>query len=357
MAGELVAPDWPPLTLPEVAPLLQRYGLAARRISWASPRPLSAAALVETDDGAVFVKRHASVVRSVDGLGEEHAFADHLRGRGIPVPEVLADQTGRRAIAAGPWTFEVHAVGQGEDTYRDVLSWQPFFQVDHAYAAAAMLARVAVAGESFAAPARRPQLLVASAGAICAPDLLPALEEYVDARPLLQVALTGRDWRGDAERVLVPWHARLAPHLPELTPGWTHGDGHASNFLWRGKAVSDVLDLGLCDRTTPLFDLATAIERHCLSWLEPVPAVRVELMDALLAGWSSVRPLTAADTAALAALLPLVHMEFALSEMAYFHGVTRSAENVSLAYDGYLLGHASWFDSDSGSALLARLRG
>ena len=78
-------------------------------------------------------------------------------------------------------------------------------------------------------------------------------------------------------------------------------------------------------------------------------------MDALLAGWSSVRPLTAADTAALADLLPLVHIEFALSEMAYFHGVTRSAENVALAYDGYLLGHASWFDSDRGRRLRARI--
>ena len=357
MGRELVAPDWPTLTLPEVVALLRRYGLAARRILWSSPRPLSAAALVQTDDRDVFVKRHASVVRTVNGLAEEHAFADHLRARDVPVPEVLTDLTGRRAIASGPWTWEVHARGRGEDTYRDVLSWEPVLIRDHAFAAGAMLAQLAVAAEGFAAPARRPQLLVASSGAICAPDLLPAVEQYVGARPLLHAALTGRDWRGDVERVLVPFHARLVPHLPGLAPGWTHGDGHASNFLWRGSDVTDVLDLGLCDRTTPLFDLATAMERHCITWLDPTPTVRFDLIDALLTGWSSVRPLTAGDAAALPDLLPLVHVEFALSEMAYFHGVTRSTKNAQLAYDGYLLGHARWFDSDRGRALRERLAG
>jgi hypothetical protein len=38
---------------------------------------------------------------------------------------------------------------------------------------------------------------------------------------------------------------------------------------------------------------------------------------------------------ALAALLPLVHAEFALAELDYFHGVTQSPQNASLAYDTY----------------------
>ena len=125
MGRQLVAPDWPPLTLPEVKRLLHRYGLVAQGIRWASPRPLSAAALIETDAGAVFVKRHAEVVRAADGLREEHAFAAHLRARGVPVPAVLTDDAGSSTVSGGGWTWEVQAQGVGADTYRDTLSWEP----------------------------------------------------------------------------------------------------------------------------------------------------------------------------------------------------------------------------------------
>ncbi|MFJ9022052.1 hypothetical protein ACIRPU_19110 [Streptomyces sp. NPDC102259] len=58
-----------------------------------------------------------------------------------------------------------------------------------------------------------------------------------------------------------------------------------------------------------------------------------------------------AESAALPELLPLVHAEFALSELGYFHGVTRSAENTRLAYE-YCVGHAEWFATDDGGRLL-----
>jgi Ser/Thr protein kinase RdoA (MazF antagonist) len=355
MGRELVAPDWPPLTLPEVRRLLRRYGRAAQAIRWPSPRPLSAAALVETDGGVVFVKRHAAVVRTVDGLREEHAFAAHLRAAGVPVPQLLPDEAGTSAVSDGAWTWEVQAQGEGADTYRDTLSWEPVRTAAHAFACGAALARIALAAKDFSAPARQPQLLVSSWQAMSAPDLLPALEAFVAARPLLAAALADKDWQADVRRVLGPLHAQLVPHLPALPSSWTHGDGHASNFLWQGDRVSAVLDLGLADRTTPLLDLATALERHCISWLDREPVVRLDLVDAIVAGWHAVRPLTPAEVAALPAVLPLVHVEFALSETAYFAGVTRSAANVDLAYDGYLLGHAAWFAGPAGGALRAHL--
>lgn len=355
MGRELVSPDWPPLTLPEVRRLLHRYGLVAQAIRWASPRPLSAAALVETDDGVVFVKRHAEVVRTAEGLREEHAFAAHLRTGGIPVPQILAGDAGSSAVSDGGWTWEVQAQGEGVDTYRDTLSWEPVTTARHAFACGATLARIALAAKDFSAPERRPQLLVSSWQAMSSPDLLPALEAFVAARPLLAGALADKDWKADVRRVLGPLHAQLVPHLPGLPSSWTHGDGHASNFLWQGDRVSAVLDLGLADRTTPLLDLATALERHCISWLDSEPVVRLDLVDAIVAGWHAVRPLTPAEVAALPDVLPLVHVEFALSETAYFAGVTGSPGNVRLAYDGYLLGHAAWFDQPAGRALRAHL--
>ncbi|MEV0911777.1 hypothetical protein [Streptomyces hokutonensis] len=62
-------------------------------------------------------------------------------------------------------------------------------------------------------------------------------------------------------------------------------------------------------------------------------------------------PLSPAESKALPALLPLVHAEFALSELGYFHGVTRSAENSRLAYE-YYVGPAEWFAGEGGRRLL-----
>ena len=47
----------------------------------------------------------------------------------------------------------------------------------------------------------------------------------------------------------------------------------------------------------------------------------------------------------------MAHVEFALSELEYFAGVTGSAANAELAYDGYLIGHARWFAGPGGVVL------
>lgn len=346
MGTEPVDPDWPPLTEVEVEEVV-----GPARVLWRSPRPLSAAALVEREGQRLFVKRHHRSVRTPAGLAEEHAFLRHLRGRGAPVVEVLA--TARR----GEWVYEVHSAGVGTDLYQDALSWSPFRSEGHARAAGAALAGLHLAAEGFTAPRRRPQPLVSSFTVFAGTDPLAALEVYVAERPALATALTGRPWRDDVRRVHLPFHRRLAPHLPGLEPLWTHNDWHASNLLWDDVAgeVSTVLDFGLSDRTTAVHDLSTAIERNTVQWLEPSFPVRLDQVDALLDGYTSVRPLRPGESAALPELLPLVHAEFALSELEYFHGVTGSAENTELAYD-YFVGHAEWFGTADGVRLLEYVR-
>lgn len=351
MGTEPVAPDWPAMTDGEAAEVLGR----PVRVLWRSPRPLSAAALVEREgQGLLFVKRHHVSVRTAASLGEEHAFMSHLRGRGAPVVEVLD------VVEAGEWVYEVHSVGRGTDLYQDALSWSPFTSVRHAAAAGAALARLHLAAEGYDAPRRSPQPLVASFGVFASDDPSAALARYVAQRPALAAGLAGRPWREDVVRVHLPFHERLAPWLDKLEPMWTHNDWHASNLLWDAGSseVSTVLDFGLCDRTTAVHDLATAIERNIVQWLDlPTGQVRVQFghLDALLDGYAAVRPLSAAESAALPELLPLVHAEFALSEVEYFHGVVGSAENTALAYE-YFTGHAEWFGGMQGAGLLARVR-
>ena len=121
-----------------------------------------------------------------------------------------------------------------------------------------------------------------------------------------------------------------------MAPLWTHNDWHASNLLWQHDAVSAVLDFGLSDRTSALHDLATAIERNMVRWLDLPNAsdpVDYAALDALLEGYQSVTPLQPWERKALAALLPVVHVEFALGEADYFLAALGAQDRADLAYE------------------------
>ena len=117
--------------------------------------------------------------------------------------------------------------------------------------------------------------------------------------------------------------------------------------------MAGVIDFGLSNLTTACYDLATAIERSVVAWLEPADgrSVRPELAKALLEGYCGVRPLRPEEEAALPHLLPVVHVDYALSEVEYFHAVVRSPANALLAYRDYLLGHLEWFTGRAGTEL------
>ena len=365
LSGDAMAPDWPALTEAEVSALLRGYPSlgTAPRITWHSPRPLSAACLVETSMGTVFVKRHHRSVRSPATLGEEHRFMTHLRDAGVPIPAVLADAHGDTAVAIGEWVHEVHAPAAGIDLYREAISWSPLPSRAHAHTAGHMLAVLHDAATSYRAPQRDTHLLVARAELIMAADPLAALRAQLPARPGLADYLRGRDWVGEISELLAPWHAAVQGRLAQQASLWTHNDWHASNLCWSdasaGARISAVLDFGLASRTFALFDLATAIERNAIAWLaleRGSAAVHLDIARALIEGYRERRPLDAAALDLLAGLLPLVHVDFALSEVEYFHAVTHSRAHADVAYDTFLRGHAAWFATPPGQALLQAIR-
>jgi hypothetical protein len=111
--------------------------------------------------------------------------------------------------------------------------------------------------------------------------------------------------------------------------------------------------------TFALFDLATAIERNAIAWLaldtgdaamhRHRPRADRRLPSATRAGCRE-------DVHLLADLLPLVHVDFALSEVEYFHAITHSRTSADVAYDTFLIGHAAWFGTPPGQALLQAIR-
>jgi Ser/Thr protein kinase RdoA (MazF antagonist) len=362
MATEPAEPDWPPLTVPELDALLTGFPEAggACEVRWRSPRPLSAAALVRTARGAdVFVKRHHVSVRTRESLAEEHGFLRHLAARDAPVVRVLLDGRGQGVGTSedGEWTYEVHTVGAGDDLYRDAISWSPFCSLKHARSAGRILARLHEAARGYDAPTRTVAPLTGGFTIFGdQTDPLAAAEEYVAARPALAAYLAHRpEWLGELERWHMPFYQRLQPRLHALEPLWTHNDLHASNLLWRGGDAVTVIDFNLADRAFAVHDLALAMERNAVEWVELDEkggrALHADAARELIAGYAETRRLTDDERAALPELLPLCHVDFALSELDYFAGVTKNEANAELAYR-YLVDHAAWFASGAGAAFL-----
>ncbi len=207
-------------------------------------------------------------------------------------------------------------------------------------------------------------MLTSGCEIILAADPLGEVNWLAGRRPGLAGYLDGRAWPDDLTRHVLPAIRRAAPLLAGLPRQWGHGDWHPSNLTWTSggpdAVVAGVFDFGLANRTFAVHDLATALERATVSWLDladPAGAeADLDAIDALLDGYESVRPLSAAEARALPEVFPVVHVEYALSEVEYFAQVVSSPGNADLAYDGYLLGHAGWFTTPPGAAVLDHLR-
>jgi Ser/Thr protein kinase RdoA (MazF antagonist) len=276
---------------------------------------------------------------------------------------VLRTAEGASTVRRGRYVYEVHGLATGIDLYRDATSWSPFASAGHAHAAGAELARLHRAAAGFRHPARPPGVLLSGCDIVLAADPPAAVGRLLARRPGLDGYLRGRTWPDDFARNLLPAIGRAGPLLRALPRQWGHGDWHPSNLSWTSAGpdaqVSGIFDLGLANRTLAVHDLATALERCTIGWLDLADtgqaAADHQAVDALLDGYQSVRPLSAAEARALPAALPVVHVEYALAEVEYFAAVLRSPAGADLAYDGYLIGHARWFAEPDGAALLGHL--
>ncbi|MFF2087203.1 phosphotransferase enzyme family protein [Nocardia sp. NPDC058176] len=348
----LVEPTWPTLTEDEIARAVAATwdGVEVAAVEWHSPRPLSSTVGVRVADGEqLVVKRLPLRLRDRAALAEEYRFMAHLRTRGIPVPEVRAavgDWAPSRGGLSefGGFIYEVHRVGVGEDRYREDFSWSPYRDVGDATGAGTMLARLHLAAVGFDAPARSARPLVSSSHG---DDVVSAFEWHIAHRPAVARFLGGRDWRAEIPDLRVD--------LDGVEPLWTHGDWHATNLLWDGHEVSSVIDFGLADRTTAVFDLAIAIERAAVDWVslrDGGPAnVREDQVTALIQGYRAERSLSRAEQTLLPAILPLAHIGYELSEIDYFRTVADEPRNAEIAYEDWLLGHLRWYETPAGRDL------
>lgn len=361
--------DWPALGRDEVRMVLERFAVAGAEandveVIWHSPRPMSAAAIVRCGGAELFVKRHHASLRGVSRLCVEHQLAAHLRETGQPLARVIRGPSGETVVESGEYLYEVHEKTQGLDLYRDVPSWHPFLTSGHAREAGRALARFHLAARGFAVASTPPSALATSDVLVSARDPRGALERLMAAWPGLARVRSPQALVEDFTRYHLGSIEVVAPLLGSLDRQWGHGDWHPSNLAWSSPApdaaVVGVFDLGLANRTSAVHDLATALERSTIDWLDTArsgaPTASVDDLDALLDGYEEIRPLERREWEALVALLPVVHVEYALSEVEYFSDVVSSPVNAELAYDGYFVGHARWFKEAAGAAMIEHLR-
>ncbi|MFC4376914.1 phosphotransferase [Nocardia halotolerans] len=291
-------------------------------------------------------EREVVVRRSATGGSGRDSIEGEAASRQLTTGDAGRGRTGQEA--AGGFVYEVQRAGVGEDRYREDFSWSPYRDTVDAAAAGAMLARLHLAATGFDAPPRPARPLVSTMHG----GVISAVDWHIARRPALARFLADRDWRTE-----VP---DLRADLTAATPLWTHGDWHPTNLLWQSHEVSSVIDFGLADRTTAMFDLATAVERSAVDWVslrDGGPAhVRTDQITALIEAYRSVRPLAAGEQTLLTDLLPLVHIGYELSEIDYFLTVAHDPHNAEIAYRDWLIGHLHWYISPAGQDLLATVR-
>jgi homoserine kinase type II len=235
-------------TRPEVTPPpLARWPLRRARLAGSLPggaRNLNL--LVRDADGSRYVLRCCRRNPGRDRIGFQLDFQDHLRRRGIPVPEVIRTEAGDRCVTSDRAWWVLSRFVEGS-AYR--------------YGNQAQLENAAQCLSD---------LHAAAAGFSASPvsdDTIPDLRRWWTHGDQELASLRGLFTGSDAEPeldYLARWHAALIRDLPldladQLARGWLHADFHGQNVAFDGDRVRGVFDFDVVHHGWRLEDISYAM--------------------------------------------------------------------------------------------------
>ncbi|GAA5005327.1 phosphotransferase enzyme family protein [Kitasatospora paranensis] len=192
---------------------------------------------VTTTAGRYFLKCYVDQATAAAAVVEaQHRATTALHARGLPVAPPLPDRGGRTVVEHGGRLFALYPWVDGRHRHGTDLDQQRCAELG------ALLGRLHGALTEVCAPVRQP------AGRLAAdPEETAALVADLLSRAGRRRPYGAFDRR--AEQHLTERLALLAAHghrrpAPAAAPptGWTHGDFHGLNLLYRGDRVSAVLD-------------------------------------------------------------------------------------------------------------------
>jgi len=340
---------WGPVEPAEAAAVLGRpVEIVSQHLRW-----LFAVARCRWDTGEAIVKRQPPMGRTADQLRWQHRLTNHLADRGVPAVRA------RELVELDGLWYEVYDVATGDDTYAGVDTWEPFFSQRHVVAAGRGLAAMHGAGSDF--EPRRPQPQRGFVVQLGLTELAPvaAVERLAGERPAVAAYIRDEDWRDDIATAYDELFRRLRPALPELPPAPLHGDWQTNNLFFDGDRLSSIIDFHQADYAPRVLDLAVAVERNCFFW-NRISAGEDDAHDLghaqlLLESYHEVAPLTNAERAAFTDVLAACQFEYGISFLDYYWGIERDRDKANWAWHTFVIGHARWWQGDSGLRARAEL--
>ncbi|ANF83344.1 hypothetical protein A3K93_14015 (plasmid) [Acinetobacter sp. NCu2D-2] len=364
--------DWPHISLFDIDVISNKYSFLKgnTRIIWKSPRPFSSAALVtvESDSNQViqtyFIKRSHHSFRSRQDILLEHSLIEYLATQNIPVTTLCTDNDNNTAVQVGEWIYEVFDRAQGYDLYADQQSWTPFFYPEHAAQAGKLLANMhlAMTNFPFSNKSRCSHYLVSNQNLLLSDEIVGAIQKNIEFSPTLSMYFENKHLNQDFLEYVSGIHQRIKFDLQQAPKIWTHNDLHASNLFWSEKnqsaKITAVIDFGLADQNSALYDLAVTIERNFIAWLdlEHTNDIRIDELglEAFIKSYCAESTLSQ-NLLILADLIQIVHLDFAFSELEYFVAITRNRAHADAAYFDWIIGHTQWFASEQGQQFTKKL--
>ena len=360
--------DWLHITVPELHRLQSYYPClqGSVQILWCSPRPFSSAVLVEvmqalastgqTNLYPYCIKRSHRSFRRAQDILQEHAVLQHLASKNIPVATLMTSNCGQTALEVGDWTYEVYEKAAGFDLYVDQQSWTPFFYTEHAAKVGSLLAKLHTAMQDFPElHGRSTRYLVSNQQLLESESIVTAIQQRIDNSPELSRYFADKNLDAVFLERIFQTHRKIKHVLQQATKIWTHNDLHASNLFWSTQGadanITAVIDFGLSDRNSALYDLAITIERNFIDWLALEHTSQISVDEAGLSAFlqaycAEIHPQQ--DFSILPELLKIVHLDFAFSELEYFVGITQNLKHADAAYYDWIVGHVNWFFTEQG---------
>lgn len=360
--------DWVHITVPELDHLQPYYPClqGSVQILWCSPRPFSSAVLVEvmqalastgqTNFHSYCIKRSHRSFRRAQDILQEHAVLQHLASKNIPVATLISSNCGQTALELGDWTYEVYEKAAGFDLYVDQQSWTPFFYTEHAAKVGSLLAKLHTAMQDFPElHGRSTRYLVSNQQLLESENIVTAIQQRIDNSPELNRYFADKNLDAVFLERIFQTHRKIKHVLQQATKIWTHNDLHASNLFWSTQSadanITAVIDFGLSDRNSALYDLAITIERNFIDWLALEHTSQISIDEAGLSAFLQAYCAeihSQQDFSILPELLKIVHLDFAFSELEYFVGITQNLKHADAAYYDWIVGHVNWFFTEQG---------
>ncbi|MCC5814014.1 MAG: phosphotransferase [Leptospira sp.] len=363
---------WPEIKSEELNSLMSAYPALGgfKKITFQSSRPLSAGCLIETDQGNYFVKRNSPDIRSKVDWEYEHRLVDSLNQRStdpkdfdLNIPAICKNKNGEtvhQLTDSGKiWLYEVQTMAKGEDLYKSSHTWSPLLEIDHAKGIGIGLANLhhAIRGSGFM-DSRQPTYQKANFEVFYTHDLSAFLQDLVSNIHGFQT-LSGSD--KFIETTVSVYNSFILDSkqqnsIPRMV---THSDPQASNFFWEeGKPVS-MIDFHLTNCNNYLYDLAVAVDRNCIYWLDLLSGKEdshsIAHSQSILNSYknrSIELGYSPVGWELFSKALVLHRLEFALSLCDYYLNVENSPFKAQWCLDVYIQGHGEWFCSNSGKRFL-----